>query len=138
MMFLWHRAQAVPTARKCGPVRNLLIMTFPISLGRKEQVSLPTPGCPWQWEVLAHSAGGRACLGLRDRAGLWAWSQWVCSEAVWMGGLGLLRAPEGFSKTLGRGSVDVSRATGLRMGDQGSEKGQGWVAPGPVRGRGWV
>lgn len=54
-MFLWHRAQAIPTARRRGPVRNLLIMTSPISSGRKEQSPRrlqAAPGSGRSWHVV--------------------------------------------------------------------------------------
>lgn len=78
VVFLWHRCTSYPPppARKGGPVRNLPIMTFPVSSGRNEQLQtcLLTSGCPWSpdrgrsWRAVLG-----AHLGLRDSAGLQAW-----------------------------------------------------------------
>lgn len=63
----------------------------------------------------------RSSLDFSGRAGLGVWLEQTDSEAV-CEGVGLLKSTRRIFKDPSRGTVDVSKALGLRMEDLGSER----------------
>ena len=97
-----------------GPVRDLL-MAFYVSSGVNEQGSWHPCQLQAAPEGGGHGAPGPAWV---SRTGPLVWSEWVCSEAGASGG-----PLKEFQRPIVK-EASVCRATGLRMGEQGSERGQ--------------